>query len=186
MIRYLRLVLAIPVFLFVLACSTNPTVATGGDPELDAKAQAALQRLFANTPEAKELQSQAKAVVVFPDIIKAGLIVGAQGGKGVMFAPDGKVLGYYRARAVSYGLQAGAQSFSEALFLMTDSAITTLTSGAGLSVGTGPSVVVVDAGMARSLTTITLKSDVYAFIFGQQGLMAGLGMQGQRIVKFDK
>jgi len=104
----------------------------------------------------------------------------------VMFAPDGKVLGYYRARAVSYGLQAGAQTFSEALFLLTDSAITELTSGAGLSVGSGPSVVVVDAGMAKSLTTTTLKSDVYAFLFGQQGLMAGIGLQGQRIVRFDE
>lgn len=186
MIRYLRHVLAIPIFLFILSCSTNPTVASGGDPELDAKAQAALKQLFIETPKARELHSQAKAVVVFPDIAKAGLIVGAQGGKGVMFAPDGKVLGYYRARAISYGLQAGVQSFSEALFLMTDSAITTLTSGAGLSVGTGPSVVVVDAGMAKSMTTTTLKSDVYAFIFGQEGLMAGLGLQGQRIVKFDE
>jgi len=185
MIKSLRFVLAIPVFLFVVACSTNPTVANGGDPELVDKGQAALQQLFASTPKAKELQYQAKAVVVFPDIVKAGLIVGAQGGKGVMFGPDGKVLGYYRARAVSYGLQAGAQSFSEALFLMTDSAMTTLTSGAGLSVGMGPSVVVVDAGMAKSMTTTTLKSDVYSFIFGQTGLMAGLGMQGQRIVKFD-
>ena len=103
-----------------------------------------------------------------------------------MFGPDGKILGYYRARALSYGMQAGAQTFSEAMFFMTDSAITALTSGTGMSVGVGPSVVVVDAGMARSMTTTTLKSDVYAFIFGQQGLMAGLGVQGQRIVKFDE
>jgi lipid-binding SYLF domain-containing protein len=103
-----------------------------------------------------------------------------------MFGPDGKILGYYRARALSYGMQAGAQTFSEAMFFMTDSAITELTSGTGMSVGVGPSVVVVDAGMARSMTTTTLKSDVYAFIFGQQGLMAGMGVQGQRIVKFDQ
>jgi lipid-binding SYLF domain-containing protein len=88
-------------------------------------------------------------------------------------------------RGVSYGLQAGAQTYSSVLFLMTDSAISALTSGAGLSVGSGPSVVVVDTGMAKSLTTTTLKSDVYAFLFGQQGLMAGLGLQGQRIVKFE-
>jgi lipid-binding SYLF domain-containing protein len=185
MTRYLRFIFAIPVFLFAVACSTNPTVANGGDPELVAKAQAALQQLFGNTPKAKELQYQAKAVVVFPDIVKAGFLVGAEGGKGVMFSQDGKVLGYYRARALSYGLQAGAQSFSQAMFLMTDAAITSLTSGAGLSVGSGPSVVLVDAGMARSMTTTALKSDVYAFIFGQKGLMAGLGVQGQRIVKFD-
>jgi len=186
MIRYFRLILSIPLFLVAMACSTNPTVANGGDPELEAKARAALQQLFDSTPKAQDLQYQAKAVVVFPDIVKAGLIIGAQGGKGVMFGPDGKVLGYYRARALSYGLQAGAQTFSEAMFFMTDSAITELTSGTGLSVGVGPSVVVVDAGMAKSMTTNTLKSDVYAFIFGQQGLMAGLGVQGQRIVKFDQ
>jgi lipid-binding SYLF domain-containing protein len=186
MIKYLRLILAVPLLLFGAACSTNPTVANGGDPELDAQAREALQQLFDSTPKAKDLQYQAKAVVVFPSIVKAGLIVGAQGGKGVMFGPDGKILGYYRARGVSYGMQAGAQTFSEAMFLMTDSAITSLTSGTGLSVGVGPSVVVVDAGMAKSMTTTTLKSDVYAFIFGQEGLMAGLGVQGQRIVKFDQ
>jgi lipid-binding SYLF domain-containing protein len=138
MLAYLRLLLTIPLLLFFVACSTtNPTVANGGDPELVAKAQTALQELYRGTPEAQALQSRAKAVVVFPDIAKAGLIVGAEGGKGVMFAPDGKVLGYYRARAVSYGLQAGAQTFSEALFLLTDSAITEFTSGAGLSLGSG-------------------------------------------------
>jgi lipid-binding SYLF domain-containing protein len=186
MITYLRLVLTIPIFLFTLACSTtNPTVANGGDPELVAKSQTALKQLFATTPKARELQSQAKAVLVFPDVNKAGFVLGAEGGKGVMFDRDGKVLGYYRVRGVSYGLQAGAQSFSSAMFLITDSAIIALTSGAGLSVGTGPTVVVVDEGMARSMTTTTLQSDVYAFIFGQQGLMAGLGLQGQRIVKFE-
>jgi lipid-binding SYLF domain-containing protein len=83
-------------------------------------------------------------------------------------------------------MQAGAQTFSEAMFFMTDTATAAVSSGAGLSVGMGPSIVVVDAGMARSMTTTTLKSDVYAFIFGQEGLMAGLGLQGQRIVKFDE
>jgi lipid-binding SYLF domain-containing protein len=187
MIKYLRIIFAIPLLLFVLSCSTTPsgpTVATGGDPDLDAKARVALQRLTTETPKAKELQSQAKGVLVFPDIAKAGLIVGAEGGKGVMFGPDGRVTGYYKVQAMSIGLQAGAQAFSQVMFLMTDSAITALTSGSGLSVGTGPSVVVVDAGMAKSMTTTTMKSDVYAFIFGQEGLMAGIGLQGQQITKY--
>ena len=187
MINYLRIIFAIPLLLLVLSCSTTPigpTVATGGDPALDAKARAALQRLVTDTPKAKELQSQAKGVLVFPDIAKAGLIIGGEGGKGVMFGPDGRVIGYYRVGAMSIGLQAGAQAFSQAMFLMTDSAITALTSGAGWSVGTGPTVVVVDAGMAKSLTTTTMKSDVYAFIFGQEGLMAGIGLQGQQITKY--
>lgn len=116
MIRYLRLVLAIPLLLFGVACSTNPTVANGGDPDLDAQARQALQQLFDSTPKAKDLQYQAKAVLVFPSIVKAGLLVGAQGGKGVMFAPDGKIIGYYRVRGASYGLQAGAQTFRKRCF----------------------------------------------------------------------
>src|SRR4051812_23201489 len=77
MITYLRLVLTIPVFLVALACSTtkDPTVANGGDPQLVAQSQTALQQLFATTPKAQELQSKAKAVVVFPEINKAGLVV---------------------------------------------------------------------------------------------------------------
>jgi lipid-binding SYLF domain-containing protein len=185
MTNYLRFGIAIPLLMAVMACSTNSKVADKGDPQLDAEARQALQQLFDTTPKAMDLRSKAKAVLVFPSIVKAGLIVGAEGGKGVMFAPDGKVIGHYRARALSYGLQAGAQTFSQAMFLMTDAAITELTSEGGLSVGVGPSVVVVDEGMAKSMTTTTLKSDVYAFIFGQEGLMAGLGLQGQRIVKLD-
>jgi lipid-binding SYLF domain-containing protein len=186
MIKYLRLILAIPLLLLAAACSTQQTSSSGsGDPELEAKARAALQQLFDTTPKAKDLQYQAKAVLVFPDIVKAGLIVGAEGGKGVLIGADGKVLGYYRVRAVSYGLQVGGQTFSEAMFLMTDSAIGNL-STKEWSVGVGPSVVVMDTGMARTMTTTTMKSDVYAFIFSQHGLMAGMGVQGQRIKKLDQ
>jgi len=187
MIKYLRLILAIPLLLLAVCCSTQQTSSSGtGDPELDAKARAALQELFDTTPKAKDLQYQAKAVLVFPDIVKAGLLVGAQGGKGVLIGADGKVLGYFSARAVSYGLQAGAQTFSEAMFLMTDAAVSNLSTSDGWSVGIGPSVVVMDTGMAKSMTTTTLQSDVYAFIFSQSGLMAGAGVQGQKITKIDQ
>jgi lipid-binding SYLF domain-containing protein len=183
MIKYLRLILSIPLVLLGVACSTQQTSTSGG-LDLDEKARTALQQLFDTVPKAKDLQYRAKAVLVFPDVVKAGFIAGAEGGKGVMFSPDGKVVGYYTIRAVSYGLQAGEQSFSQAMFLMTDSAISYLTSSDGLSVGMGPSVVVVDEGKARELTTTTVQSDVYAFVYGQQGLMAGLGLEGQRIKKY--
>ena len=183
MMKYLRLILAIQFLLLAVACSTQQT-STSGDLELEAKARTALQHLFDTEPKAKDLQNRAKAVLVFPDVVKAGFIAGAEGGKGVMFSPDGKVVGYYTIRALSYGLQAGGQSFSQAMFLMTDSAISYLDSSDGLSVGMGPSVVLVDEGKAKELDTTTVQSDVYAFLFGQEGLMAGLGLQGQRIKKF--
>lgn len=186
MIKYLLLILTVPLLLIGSACSTQETSKVGNDPALEAKARETLAKLFQSTPKAKDIQYQAKAVLVFPNLIKAGFVVGAQAGDGVMFASDGKVLGYYNASALSYGLQAGVQEFSEAIFLMNDNARKYLDSVDGWSVGVGPSIVVVDEGVARSLTTTTLQSDVYAFLFHQEGLMAGMGMQGQKITKISR
>ncbi|HEX3379734.1 MAG TPA: twin-arginine translocation pathway signal protein, partial [Paraburkholderia sp.] len=116
--KHLRLFLAVPLLLFAMACSTSQNSPSGtGDPELEAQARAALQQLYDTAPRARDLHDRAKAVLVFPNILRAGLGVGAQGGRGVLFGADGKVLGYFRATGVSWGLQAGAQSLSEALFL---------------------------------------------------------------------
>jgi lipid-binding SYLF domain-containing protein len=180
--KYLRLFLVVPLLLLTAACSTQETSSPGtGDPELEAQARAALQQLFDTAPRARDLHDRAKAVLVFPNILG----VGAQGGRGVLFGSDGKVLGYFRNTGVSWGLQAGAQTLSEALFLMTDAAARQPFDSSGWAVGVGPSVVVVDAGAGRSTNTTTLQADVYAFIFGQQGLMAGLGVQGQRITRLN-
>ena len=43
----------------------------------------------------------------------------------------------------------------------------------------------IDEGMAKQTTTTTMKDDIYAFVFGQQGLMAGIGIQGNKITKIN-
>ncbi len=148
--------------------------------QISQDAHIALQRLYAVQPKARELGRHAKAILVFPSIIKAGLIIGGQGGDGALIQ-RGKTSGYYNIAAASFGLQAGAQRFSYALFFMSDSALQYLQSSDGWSIGSGPSVVVVDQGVAASLTSTTLTQDVYAFPFGQQGLMAGIGLEGSKI-----
>jgi lipid-binding SYLF domain-containing protein len=75
------------------------------------------------------------------------------------------------------------QVFGYAMFLMTDKALDYLDRSDGWELGIGPSVVAVNTGMGKSITTTTIKDDVYAFIFNQQGLMAGLGLQGSKITK---
>jgi lipid-binding SYLF domain-containing protein len=87
------------------------------------------------------------------------------------------------SRPASYGLQAGVQVFGYALFFMNDTALAYLGQSDGWEIGVGPSVVVVDKGMGKSLTSTTLTHDVYAFIFNQKRLMAGLGIQGSKITK---
>jgi len=69
------------------------------------------------------------------------------------------------------------------MFFMTPNALAQLNKADGFEVGVGPTVVVVDEGKAKNLTTTTAKDDIYAFIFGQKGLMAGLGIQGNKITK---
>jgi lipid-binding SYLF domain-containing protein len=130
------------------------------------------------------MAKDAKAILVFPKILKAGLMIGAETGDGALRV-KGKTVVFYNTSGVSYGLQAGAQTYGYALFLMTDSAVKSLDKAEGLEVGVGPSVVIMDDGLASKTTTTTAKSDIYAFIFGQQGLMAGLGIQGSKITKLD-
>jgi lipid-binding SYLF domain-containing protein len=150
----------------------------------DRDAAAALRSLYATTPAAKTLGSKAKGILVFPKIVKAGFMVGAQYGDGALIK-NGKTAGYYNITAGSYGFQAGVQSFGYAMFFMTDDALGYLDRTGGFEVGTGPSVVLVDEGMAKSMTTTTTRSDVYSFIFGQRGLMAGVGLQGSKITKIN-
>jgi len=152
--------------------------------EIEAGARAALKSLYEQSPAASALGAKAKAILVFPKIVKAGLVVGGQGGDGMLLRAD-KAAGFYNSAGVSYGLQAGIQSFGYALFLMTDAAVNHLGSTKGWEIGTGPTVVVVDSGMAKSLTTTTARSDVYAFTFGQKGLMAGVGLQGSKITRIN-
>jgi len=150
--------------------------------ELSSTARAALKKLYAANPSTKTLGNKATAILVFPKIVKAGFMVGAQGGDGAMLR-GGKVIGYYRSLAGSYGFQAGVQSFGYALFFMNQAAINQLNDTDGWEIGTGPSLVLVDEGFAKSMTTNTLTSDVYAYTFNQKGLMGGIGLQGSKITR---
>jgi lipid-binding SYLF domain-containing protein len=148
--------------------------------ELNQKANEALQNLYARSAAARNLGHHAKAVLVFPEILKGGFIWGGQRGDGALMS-HGRVIGYYRTIGASYGLQAGVQKFGYALFFMTDGDLAYLRKSRGWEIGSGPSIVIVDTGLAKSLTTTTLRKGVYAFAFGQKGLMAGLGLQGTKI-----
>lgn len=159
----------------------QPAYAASGS-NIDRDATAALKKLYRSTPGAKDLGDNAKGILIFPRIIKGGFIIGGQYGDGAL-RQGGKTVGYYRSVAASYGLQAGVQAFGYVLMFMDDASLAYLENSEGWEIGTGPSVVIVDKGMGKSMTSTTLKSGVYAFIFGQKGLMAGIGLQGSKITK---
>ena len=152
--------------------------------EIDGRVTAALNELYSQNEAARALAAKAKAILVFPDIRKGAFIVGAQYGYGALRRGP-RTAAYYRTSAASYGFQGGVKKFAYALFFMTDSAVDYLDKSGGWAIGSGPSLVVVDEGMARSLTTTNLRSDVYAFIFGQSGLMGGIGIEGSKITRIE-
>jgi lipid-binding SYLF domain-containing protein len=186
MMKYVHAIVVLLVLLFFAITLAGPRHAIAASAaELDRNAEEALQSLYAKSSGAKAIGEKAKSVLVFPGIAKAGFIVGGLYGEGALIK-QGKVIAYYNTVALSYGLQAGLQKYGYALFFMTDAADRYLNKSDGWELGVGPSIVVVDVGAAKSLSTTTAQSDIYAFFFNQKGLMGGLGLQGTKITKISK
>ncbi len=165
-----------------LSVSINSTAIASDAAELEASAKASLAELLAGNENAATLMKEAKAVLVFPTIGKAGFIIGVEGGDGAMLK-GGKAVGYYRSLGASYGLQAGITKVSYAMFFLDDASVAYLDKSSGWEIGTGPTVVIADKGLGKKLSTTTLRDGVYAFFYGQTGLMAGISLQGTKITK---
>jgi lipid-binding SYLF domain-containing protein len=162
---------------------TNLNASSVNPRQLAADSRAALKQLYAKNPAARKLGASAKSILVFPSITKGGFMVGGMAGNGALIRNDGTIRDFYQTAGASYGLQAGVQQFGYALFLMDNSAFANINRSEGWEVGASPSIVVVDQGMAASLSTTTLNKSTYAFFFDQRGLMGGLGLQGSKITR---
>jgi lipid-binding SYLF domain-containing protein len=169
--------------LFTASAINIASAATAED--LDKDARQALVTLGNSNALAKSLAQSAKAVLVFPNIVKAGFIFGGSYGEGVLIESS-RTVDYYNSVTGSWGLQVGAQSYGYAIYLMTDKAVSYLKESDGWEVGIGPTVVLVDEGMAKNLSTSSLQDDAYAFIFSQQGLMVSLSIEGTKVSKINR
>ena len=184
--RYVHLITILLVLASAAGTLISPNSAGAATAaEIDRDAKSALEKLYAKSATARAMSKKAKGILVFPSIVKGGFLVGGQYGEGALLK-GGKTAGYYNTIQVSYGLQAGLQKYGYAIFLMNDSALKWIDKTDGWEVGVGPSIVVMDMGKAKSMTTTTMQSDIYAFFFDQTGLMAGLGLQGSKISRIIK
>jgi lipid-binding SYLF domain-containing protein len=152
--------------------------------ELNTDSNQALRHLTETNRVAADMAHHARAILIFPNIVKAGLVFGGAYGEGEL-TRNGQVVDYYNSVTGSWGFQAGVQSYGYVVFLMNDKAVDYVAKTAGWEIGVGPTVVVVDEGMAKNLSTSTLKDDAYAFIFSQQGLMAGVSIEGTKISRIN-
>jgi len=181
---FLALGLAVASALTVTVMNSDCAYAATAE-DLNKDANQALQTLYRTNPVAEKISKSARAVLVFPKIIKAGFVFGGSYGEGVL-KQGAKVVDYYNSVSGSWGLQAGAQSYGYVVFLMNDKAESYINKSEGWEIGVGPTVVVVNEGVAKNLSTSTLKDDAYAFIFDQSGLMAGVMIEGTKISKIKR
>ncbi len=181
--NFLNVILITAASLSLGLASVRVSAATAED--LDREAAEALQALYKSNPVAADIGKSAKAVLVFPKIIKAGLVFGGSYGEGILRKGQA-VAGYYNSVSASWGWQAGAQSYGYVVFLMNDKAVNYLEKSKGWEFGVGPTVVVVNDGIAKNLSTTTAKDDAYAFIFDQQGLMASLSIEGTKVSRIKR
>jgi lipid-binding SYLF domain-containing protein len=181
--RVRRLVLTVVATISMAAFGGMANAATAED--LNADAAQALQTLYKSNPNAEAIGKKARAILIFPKVTKAGLVFGGSYGEGVLMKGS-KVSGYYNSVSASWGWQAGAESYGYIVFLMNPKAENYLNASKGWEVGVDPSVVVVDEGVAKNLSTSTLKGNAYAFVFDQQGLMASLSIEGTKISRIKR
>jgi lipid-binding SYLF domain-containing protein len=178
------LMIAVALMMSTLNVLTATSALAASASAIDRDAKASLTQLYQNTPGAKALADKAVAVLVFPSIVKGGFIIAGQYGDGAL-RKNNKTVAYYRSLAASYGFQAGVQAFGYVLFFMDDASLQYLDNSEGFELGVGPSLVVLDAGFGKNLSTTTLQKGIYAFIFDQKGLMGGMGIQGTKITKIN-
>ena len=148
--------------------------------QITAEGEHTLQQLKERVPRSRLFADHALGVLVFPSVFKAGFVVGAQSGNGVLLI-DGHPAGFYNLSGGSLGLQIGGQKFSYVVFLMNEAALRYLRDSNGFAIGKGFSVAVIDKGIGGGGDTTTFVKDAYAFSFNEQGLMVDLTLEGTKV-----
>jgi lipid-binding SYLF domain-containing protein len=169
-----------------LMLATPASAATGMQLESDAHGK--LADLKGSSETAEQLSQKAEGILVFPNVVKAGLGIGGGAGDGVLFK-NGQPSGFYRISTASVGLQAGIRSESIVVMFMTKEAMDEFSSkGEGWKAGTNANIAILGAGSSTGVGAPhkEVTEPVVGFIFAGKGLMAGLTLDGSRIKRINK
>lgn len=162
----------------VLAACGQGGINTSGE-ELDAAVRRAEQELYASVPNAQSVASRAAGVLIMPSVTEGGLFVGGAYGEGALII-QGAIVEYFSVAAASFGLQAGFQTASQALFFMTPEALANFRTTDGWSAGAETKFVFREDAASFGVSTDTLNVPVYALVYGQEGILAGATIEGAK------
>jgi lipid-binding SYLF domain-containing protein len=173
-------------FLFGWVLAVASTILLGSRAEaasaaaINADINATLSRFYRHVDGSRQLVREARGVLVFPTVIKAGVGIGGEYGEGAL-RTRGRTDGYYNTVSASFGFQLGAQARSVIILFMTDDALARFRHTDGWKVGVDGSVAVVTIGVGGSIDTDRITSPVIGFIFDGKGLMYNLTLEGSKI-----
>lgn len=153
--------------------------------EINAEVRQAVHAFEKHTAAGKELAAKAAGMLVFPNVIKAGIGVGGEFGEGALLV-KGKTAAYYNIAAASIGFQLGAQSRSQVILFMTEKALVDFRKSKGWKAGVDGSVALATLGAGGEIDTETAKKPIIGFIFSGKGLMYNLSFEGSKITRIEK
>jgi lipid-binding SYLF domain-containing protein len=173
----------------VLASGCTTSGPGTGDPaarrnSIDASVDSALSTLYQQVPDSRDLVSRAAGVLVFPNVMEAGFVVGASRGQGALRV-GGKSVSYHATTSGSLGVQAGAQSTAVFLLFMTKDSLERFQRSRGWTVGADASVTLINVGATAQMTSATAQQPVVGYVLSNRGLMAGVSLDGARVTRLD-
>lgn len=171
--------------LALLGLFANGNAWAASAAEIDKNADASLQMFYDEVKSGKELVKDAKGVLIFPKVFKAGIGIGGEYGEGVLRI-KGKTVDYYSTAAGSLGFQLGAQKKSIVILFMQDEALKKFRDSSGWKAGVDASVALVTLGAGGEMDTAKYKEPILGFIFGQKGLMYNLSLEGAKFTKIKR
>jgi lipid-binding SYLF domain-containing protein len=166
------------------ALVADPRSSAAGAASLDAAANETLHSFVRQVPGARELANKAAGILVFPNVVKAGIGIGGEYGEGILLNQK-QVEGYYNLISASFGFQLGVQARSIIIMFMTQDALAGFQRRAGWKIGVDGSVTVITVGVGGSIDTDEIVSPVIGFVLDPAGLMNNLTLEGTKISRID-
>jgi lipid-binding SYLF domain-containing protein len=156
----------------------------GTAKEIDASADAAMDRFYKNVKDAKEVVRKANGMLVLPNVKKGAFIVGAEYGQGAMRI-GGKTVEYYSMGAGSFGLQIGGQSRDIIIAFMTSETLKKFRASSGWEAGVDGGVTLIKVGAGESAIAAMANKPIVAFVLDAKGLMLDVSLKGAKFNKLD-
>ena len=170
--------------IFILGTILTGQSLGGTAKEIDAGADAALDRFYKNVKDAREVARQAKGMLVMPNVNKGAIIVGGEYGQGVLRI-GGKSVDYDSMFSGSIGFQIGGQAKDVIFAFMSDVALEKFRRSKGWEAGVDGNVALVKLGAGESATSAMGKDPIVAFVFDVKGLIADMSLKGAKFNKLD-